>query len=124
MIWLLALFACDLSKYGAYTCDEYCGQVIGKTEECAEAAALAECEDAGIDSDCSVFTEEELAAYAAQGREDWAGASKEEMLASCQGDLASAGKTDAECQAETATLNNIECTDLLSLLGQIESSAR
>ena len=112
----IALTACDLfnaESVGAYTCDEYCGEVIDKTDECAEEACAA-------DPDCASYTDEEMAEYAAEGRDDWAGASRDEMLASCESDLASAGKSDTECQAETAVLNNISCTDLL---GQIRDGA-
>jgi hypothetical protein len=115
----IALTACDLfnaESVGAYTCDEYCGEVIDKTDECAEEACAA-------DPDCASYTDEEMAEYAAEGRDDWAGASRDEMLASCESDLASAGKSDTECQAETAVLNNISCTDLLGLLGQIRDGA-
>ena len=40
----IALTACDLfnaESVGAYTCDEYCGEVIDKTDECAEEACAA-----------------------------------------------------------------------------------
>ena len=112
---LLTLTACDLfnpESVGAYTCDEYCGEVVSKTDECAEQA----CAD---DPDCASYSDAEMTDYAAQGRDDWAGASRDEMLASCESDLAAAGKSDTECQTETAVLNNLSCDDLLGLLGQI-----
>lgn len=116
---LLVLTACDLfnaESVGAYTCDEYCGEVVDKTDECAEEACAA-------DAECASYSDAEMAEYAAKGRDDWAGASRDDMLASCESDLASAGKSDTECQAETAVLNNISCDDLLSLLGQIRDGA-
>lgn len=124
MLLILSLFACDLTKVGAYDCDAYCGEVLGKTEECATVAAEQECEDQGVESACGELTDEQLSSYAAQGREDWEGAARDDMLASCKEDIAAAGKTDAQCQAETATLNNITCDDLLSLLGTIQASAQ
>jgi hypothetical protein len=116
---LLLTVACDLlnpEAVGAYTCDEYCGEVVAKTDECAQAACEA-------DPDCAAYSEAEMAEYAAQGRDDWAGASSDDMLASCESDLASAGKTDTQCQAETAVLNNLTCDELLGLLGQIRDGA-
>ncbi len=112
---LLAFAACELfnpESVGAYTCDEYCGEVVSKTDECAEVA----CSE---NPDCASYNEAEMADYAAQGRDDWAGASRSDMLASCEADLSAAGKSDTECQAETALLNNLSCDDLLGLLGQI-----
>ena len=107
--------------YGAYTCDEYCDQVLDKTDACAEEQYDAECAQAP--EACEEYSEEEMAAYAAEGRSDWEGASRDDMLASCNDDLAAAGKTDSECQSETAVLNNLSCDDILSLLGQIQSDA-
>jgi hypothetical protein len=120
---VLLLAACDLfnpESVGAYTCDAYCEQVVGKTDECAQQQFDAAC--AG-DSACGEYSESDLGAYAGQGRDDWADAGKDEMVASCNDDLASAGKTDTECQAETAVLNNLSCDDILSLLGDMQSAA-
>ena len=103
-----SLLACDLlnpEQVGAYTCDEYCDQVVGKTVECAEEQA------------------KEVDEFAAEGREDWAGATTDAMVASCNDDLAAAGKDDTECQAETALLNNVSCDDILGLLGEMKSAA-
>lgn len=105
---LFSLVACDLfnpEQVGAYTCDEYCDQVVGKTAECAEEQA------------------KQVDEFAAEGREDWAGATEDAMVASCNDDLASAGKSDTECQAETALINNITCDEILRLLGNIKSAA-
>ncbi len=120
--FLLALTACDLlaEAVGAYTCDEYCNEVVAKTDECAQVAYEADCES---NPGCAAYSDEELAAYAAEGREDWAGASKTDMLASCEADLSSAGKADTECQAETALINNLTCDEILQLLGDIQSGA-
>jgi hypothetical protein len=124
MFFFALLAGCDqLEKVGAYTCDQYCDQVLAKTTECATAAAKEQCEAAG-GTDCDTLSEDELSAYAAEGRDDWAGASKDEMIASCEDDIASAGKTDAECQAETATINNLSCDDILDLLGEIAAAAQ
>ncbi len=45
---LLLLLGCDLTQIGAYTCDEYCDQVISKTEECASVYAEDQCAEAGV----------------------------------------------------------------------------
>jgi hypothetical protein len=118
---LVLLAACNLSRFGAYTCDEYCDQVLNRTETCAEEAALAECEAADVpdDFDCEEYSEDQLAQYASRGRPDWAGQTRVEMLESCEADIQTSGKSDASCQAETATLNNIACEDLLTLLAQL-----
>lgn len=116
----LTLAACDLlnpENVGAYTCDQYCEEVVAKTNECAQAAFESQC---AADPDCGEYSEEDLAAYAAEGREDWAGAGESDMVASCESDLAAGGKTDTECQAETAILNNLACDDILVLLGEME----
>lgn len=124
MLLLPFLFAgCDLEKFGAYTCDEYCDQVLDKTSECAEVQVQRECEAAG-GTDCDSFTEEQLAEYASTAREDWAEASRAEMVASCQADLAEAEKTDSACQAETATINNLTCDQILDTLSEIAESAQ
>lgn len=118
----LTLLACDLlnpENVGAYTCDQYCEEVVAKTDECAQAAFESEC---AADPDCGEYSESELAEYAAEGRSDWAGAGQDEMIASCEADLAAAGKPDAECQAETAILNNLACDDILVLLGEIQAA--
>ncbi|MBM4367761.1 MAG: hypothetical protein FJ102_16230 [Deltaproteobacteria bacterium] len=101
--------------YGAYTCDEYCEQVVSKTDECAE-------EECANNPECGEYSEEDLSAYAAEGRDDWEGASKQDMVDSCNDDLGSADKSDSECQAETAVLNNLTCDEILSLLGEIRSA--
>ncbi len=119
----LLLPACDLEKLGAYACDEYCDQALDKTSECAEEAAQQECEDAG-GTDCDVFTEEQLAEYASVAREDWAESSRAEMIASCQTDIEEAEKTDAACQAETATFNNITCDQMLDTLSALAAAAQ
>lgn len=117
MLVLLSFLACDLlnpENLGAYTCDEYCDQVVSKTDECAQADCTAN-PDA-----CGGYTEEDLAAYAASGRSDWEGASRDEMVSSCNDDLEAAAKSDAECQTETAIVNNLTCDEMLQLLGQIQ----
>lgn len=120
---LLILAACiDLTQFGAYSCDEYCEQILDKTEECAEAWAQEQCEAAG-GTDCSSLSEEELAEYASQAREDWSGASRNEMVGSCKEDIAAAEKTDASCQAETATINNLTCDQILDTLGGLADAA-
>lgn len=114
---VLQLVACDLfdpENLGIYTCDEYCNQVLDKTDECAEAECSANA------AECGDYSEEDLSAYAAEGREDWEGASKKDMVASCNDDLDAAGKTDSECQAETAVVNNLSCDDVLSLIGGLQ----
>jgi len=119
----LLLAGCNLEKFGAYTCDEYCEQVLSKTSECAEEAAQQECLDAG-GSDCEAFTEEELAEYASTAREDWADATRAEMVASCQADIEKAEKKDSACQAETAAINNLTCDQILDTLESIAESAQ
>lgn len=120
---LLLLVACvDLEKLGAYSCDEYCEQMLDKTSECAETAARQECEAAG-GTDCDQFTEEQLAEYASVAREDWADKTRNEMVGSCQDDIAASGKTDAACQAETATVNNLTCDQVLDALGTLADAA-
>ena len=124
MILLAILLAgCNLEKLGAYTCDEYCDQVLTKTEECAEVAATQACEDAG-GTDCGGLTEEQLAEYASTARDDWADASRAEMIASCNADIEAAEKTDASCQAETATINNLTCAQILDTLSTIAEAAQ
>lgn len=119
----LLLTGCDLEQFGAFSCEQYCDQVLAKTTSCAEQAAKDECEAAG-GSDCDVFTEEQLAEYASRGREDWAESSRDEMVASCQDDIAEAGKKDSACQAETATINNLTCDQMLDVLSTIAESAQ
>lgn len=122
-MFFLLLAACDLfnpESVGAYTCDQYCEQVVSKTDECAQQQFDESCAQ---NPDCGEYSESDLGAYAAQGRDDWADAGKDEMVASCNDDLASAGKTDTQCQAETAVLNNLSCDDILSLLGDIQAGA-
>ncbi|MDP2309038.1 MAG: hypothetical protein Q8P18_23645 [Pseudomonadota bacterium] len=119
----LVLAGCDLTKLGAYSCDEYCDQVLSKTSECAEQAAQDECEAAG-GTDCDAFSEEQLAEYASTAREDWAESSRAEMVASCQSDITEAGKTDTACQAETATINNLTCDQILDTLSAIATAAQ
>ncbi len=122
MLVVLSLLGCaEIDKlfnpetYGAYTCDEYCEQVVDKTDECAA-------EECANNPDCGEYSEEDLSAYAAEGRDDWEGASKQDMVDSCNDDLSSADKSDTECQAETAVLNNLTCDEILSLLGEIQSA--
>ena len=116
---LLLLAACiDLEQFGAYSCDEYCEQVLDKTEECAEQVLQSECESAG-GTDCETLTEEELAEYASRGREDWADATRTDMVKSCKEDIAGSGKTDAACQAETATINNLSCDQILDTISTL-----
>lgn len=112
---ILVLAACqylDPEKVGAYDCDAYCEQVLDKTEECAAEAAGS-----------SDVTDEEIAAYVAEARADWESSSKAEMIASCEDDVASSGKTDTECQAETATLNNLTCEEILDVLTTLADAA-
>ena len=117
MFIFLSVLACELfdpENFGIYACDEYCDQVIAKTDECAQAECSA-------NSDvCGDYSEEDLAEYAASGREDWEGASRDDMVLSCNADLETAGKSDSECQTETALINNFSCDDVLSLLGEIQ----
>jgi hypothetical protein len=120
---LLLLAACiDLTQFGAYSCDEYCEQILDKTEECALVAAEAECIEAG-GTDCSSISEDELSSYVSGAREDWADASRNEMVNSCKEDIASSEKTDAACQAETATINNLTCDQILDTLGGLAGAA-
>ncbi len=115
---ILSLLACELfdpSKVGAYSCSEYCPQVIDKTDACAEAQYEAEC--AKLDSGCPEYSEDELQAYAAEGNGDWGTKSKEEMLSSCEADLAASEKSETQCNAETATINNLSCDEILGLIG-------
>jgi hypothetical protein len=123
MLLVLLLAACDLEKFGAYTCDEYCEQMLDKTEECATAAARSECESAG-GANCDQITDEQLATYASQAREDWADSSKNEMIASCKEDIAASQKADAECQAETATINNLTCDQILDTIQSLAEAAQ
>jgi hypothetical protein len=117
---LLFLLGCDLTQIGAYTCDEYCDQVISKTEECAAVYAADACEAEGVPADqCDSDAWEEVQAYAGQEREDWASANRNEMVGSCQEDLEASGKSDTTCQAETGTLNNLSCDQILDLLGEL-----
>ncbi|MSQ04045.1 MAG: hypothetical protein EXR71_19520 [Myxococcales bacterium] len=126
MLSLLSLFSllgCELfsaESVGAFTCDKYCDEVVAKTNECAQAAFEEQC---AADPDCGDYAESDLAAYASEGRSDWADASSDEMVASCESDLSAAGKTDSECQVETAVLNNLTCDEILQLLGTMQSGA-
>lgn len=106
-MFLLILAACvDLEQLGVYSCDEYCEQVLDKTEECAAEA------------------DAELAEYASTARDDWAGKERADMVASCQADVVDAGKTDTECQAETGTINNLTCDQILDVLSGLASAAQ
>jgi hypothetical protein len=113
---------CDLTKIGAYTCDEYCDQVVGKAQTCAQDAIHDECVAAG-ESNCDEMTQDQIADYISQARDDWKGKGKQEMIDSCNDDITAAGKTDASCQAETATINNLSCDDILGLIGDIAEAA-
>ena len=119
----ILLSGCDFEKLGAYTCDEYCEQVLTKTEECAEIAATDACEDAG-GTECGGLTDEQLGDYAATARSDWKDKSRVEMVASCNADIEAAEKTDAACQAETATINNLTCDQILGTLTTIAAAAQ
>lgn len=115
---ILSFLACELidpAKYGAYSCADYCGQVVDKADSCAEQKYEDEC--AQLDSGCPEYSEEELQAYAKEGNADWGTKSKSEMLSSCQDDLDSSGKSEAECNAETATINNLSCDEILNVIG-------
>lgn len=90
MLWLL-LAACDLESIGIYECDAYCEGVSGKAEECAAAEGLS--------------------------FEEFAGAEEATVLATCQDAVDDQGKTDAQCQLETGTLNNSSCDQIASLIG-------
>lgn len=123
MLILISLLGCELfnpESLGAFTCDEYCDEVVSKTNECAQAAFDDEC---AANPDCGEYAESDLADYASEGRSDWAGATRDDMIASCESDLSAAEKTDTECQAETAVLNNLTCDEVLQLLGTIQSGA-
>ncbi len=123
-MFFFLLAACDLfnpEQVGAYTCDQYCDQVVSKTDECAQQSFEDKC---AADTACGEYSESDLGDYAAQGRDDWAGSTKTDMVASCNDDLAAAGKTDTECQAETALLNNLTCDDILGLLGDMQAAAQ
>ena len=123
MLLALTLLACDLTQFGAYTCDQYCEQVLDKTTECTQQKLDQECTELG-ESACAELKESDVSDYASQSREDWAGQTREQMITSCKDDIAASGKTDASCQAETATINNITCDDLLNLIGALGESAR
>ncbi len=115
MLFLTLVLACDLSKYGAYDCEAYCDQVLTKTETCTQESIDAQCAELG-DAACKTATEGDLSEYASQGRSDWAGQSRRELVDSCNSDVAASGKSEAECLAETAAINNITCAELLGLL--------
>ena len=117
---LTLALACDLSKYGAYDCEAYCDQVLTKTEACTQDAIDAQCAELG-DTACKAATESDLSEYASQSRSDWAGQSRRELVDSCNSDVAASGKTEAQCLAETATINNITCDDLLGLLESLDA---
>jgi len=123
MLIVLSLLACDLSRFGAYSCSDYCEQVMQRTEVCTQEKIDQECAELGEEA-CSQASESDVSTYASQGREDWAGQSRDQMLASCQGDVETSGKSEASCQAETATINNISCQDLLGLIGALGDAAR
>lgn len=117
---LFLLLGCDLEKLGAYDCSQYCDQVIAKTEECASEYATAQCEAEGVPAEqCDPDAWGEVQEYAGQAREDWEGADRDQMVASCQEDIEESGKADTTCQAETATINNLTCDQILDLLGEL-----
>jgi hypothetical protein len=123
MLLTIALLGCDLTKVGAYDCSEYCDQVIAKTQECGEQAAHDQCVEAGgTEEECSATSWEDVQAYAGEAREDWADASKDDMIASCEQDIEESGKTDASCEAETATINNVTCDQILDTIETLSSS--
>ncbi len=127
MLLVLSLLACDLTQFGAYTCDDYCEQVLLRTETCTQAALDSKCEELGGTPEeiaaCKQMTEGDVSEYAAQGQEDWAGQTRAQMVESCNADIAEAEKSDASCQAETATINNITCDDLIGLISALGESA-
>lgn len=118
----LALLSCQLvnpEAVGAYDCSAYCDQVVSKTETCSAEYYQDVCDDSGMDSACAMADDEQLAEYASQGNSDWKGKSRADMVGSCNADLAADPKTELECQASTATLNNMSCDQILALIGDI-----
>lgn len=120
MLILASLLGCDLSAVGVYKCDEYCDQVIAKTEVCGREQAASDCEAAGgTPAECSATSWEDVQGFAGGAREDWGSATKEDMVASCEDDIASSGKTDSACQAETGAINNLTCDQILDTIGSL-----
>jgi hypothetical protein len=125
MVLFAFLLACnlgDLTKYGAYGCEDYCVQVLAKTEGCAQEQFDAQglCADsAASDSglDCSALSDEQVAEYASQAQSSWAGQSREAMIGSCNEQLEASGKPEAQCMAETGAVNALTCDQILQLLG-------
>jgi hypothetical protein len=119
MVFLLVP-ACQLfdpATYGAVTCDEYCGEVLDRVEVCAQEQAETDCLAAGgTQAECSQnISDQEMSAYASEGNASWDGKSRAQMVASCKDSVSV--KSEAQCAAETATINNLSCDDLLGLIG-------
>jgi hypothetical protein len=94
--------ACNLlnpEKAGIYGCDQYCDQLIGKAETCANEAGLS------------------LDEFAADADPEWKGKGKQEIIDSCNEKIKD--KSEASCQAETGTFNNLSCDDILSTIGTL-----
>lgn len=99
---LIFLMACDLldpEKAGIYGCDEYCGQLVDKADECATEAGVT------------------LDEFAAQANGDWKGKGKSEIIDACNEKIVD--KPESECQAETGTFNNLTCDQILSTMGAL-----
>ncbi len=84
---VLMMNGCILEAIGAYTCDAYCSGISDKVENCAE--------DEGL-----TF-------------EDFAGGDKATVLDKCQDEIDGRGLSDLQCQAETATINNLSCDQIV-----------
>jgi hypothetical protein len=85
---LFLLAACDLTKLGVYGCEEYCDQLIDKAVTCAS--------EEGISFD------------------DLVGDSQETIDGECQVEVEQFD--EAECQAQTALINNATCDQIVGLM--------
>ena len=97
---LFLLLACkylDPEKAGIYGCDEYCDQLVSRTDECAT--------ESGKDLD----------AFVSQVNPDWEGLTQAEIVEECNIRIEENGKSESSCKAETGTFNNLSCDDIVGL---------
>jgi hypothetical protein len=97
LIFLLSCQYLNPEKAGIYGCDEYCEQLISRTEVCADEEGL---------------TVDELVATV---KPDWEGLSRDEIITNCDQMITDQGKSEASCQTETGTFNNLSCDDIIGV---------
>lgn len=111
-MFLILLLGCNLlDKIGAKDCEEYCQTLIDKADACAQERydeACASGDTAICNDDANAIGD-----WVSSVKPDWADQGADEMVDSCNSEIASS-KTEAECLAETAAINNLTCDQILT----------